>query len=482
MMNMIQLQEQLKDFSQDQLINEMRMPSGNVPQYLVLSEMQRRKRMEAAAAGDQGRPQTTVAEDAVAAAGVPQGGIAQMARSLAPQTDMTQNTGQGQSPVTGMSGGGTVRRMENGGLAGISRDLGVYRPTLGASPSMHRGSGMLYSEMAPEELSILANGGDAQAEMELMARSGGAGSAEPIARPEPERERMTIEEAAQGEFAAMEDGVPAGGTGEGYYPTWQDVENIATGATVGVVAPGLIPGMVTSGGPRDLAYDIGEGVGFGPAMEAAGIEDPAIARQRARDEREAQAERQRIAEEGALPMTTGDTLQVAPGESLLPPSAAQAPTSDETGGAGGAGGASDADRLAEQDRWLALARFGLGLMSSRSPTFGGAIGEAGMDALDYMQGMEQQRFERDLAERTLAARSAGSGQEGMRPPTGGDLLDRMAEIDESLQSLSMNVIGGETDAFTAEAIARLTAERAQIAATLGFGAPGSGGPAYDVSD
>jgi hypothetical protein len=50
-------------------------------------------------------------------------------------------------------------------------------------------------------------------------------------------------------------------------------------------------------------------------------------------------------------------------------------------------------------------------MSSDQPTFGGAIGEAGMNALDYMQGMEQQRFERDLAERTLAARMASAAAE-----------------------------------------------------------------------
>jgi hypothetical protein len=108
-MNIVQLQDQLKNFSQDQLVREMQMPSGNAPPYLVLSEIMRRKQMETAFAGQQA-PQETVAQEAVAAAGVPQGGIADMARALAPQTDMTQNTG-----VQAMAKGGPVKKMQEGG-------------------------------------------------------------------------------------------------------------------------------------------------------------------------------------------------------------------------------------------------------------------------------------------------------------------------------------------------------------------------------
>lgn len=108
-MNIVQLQDQLKNFSQDQLVREMQMPSGNAPPYLVLSEIMRRKQMETAFSGQQA-PQETVAQEAVAAAGVPQGGIADMARALAPQTDMTQNTG-----VQAMAKGGPVKKMQEGG-------------------------------------------------------------------------------------------------------------------------------------------------------------------------------------------------------------------------------------------------------------------------------------------------------------------------------------------------------------------------------
>lgn len=112
-MNIVKLQDQLKNFSQDQLVREMQAPSGNAPQFLVLGEIMRRKRMQddftAQQAKDDGG---TVAQEAVAAAGVPQGGIADMARALAPSTDMTQNTG-----VQAMYAGGPVKKMKRGGKA-----------------------------------------------------------------------------------------------------------------------------------------------------------------------------------------------------------------------------------------------------------------------------------------------------------------------------------------------------------------------------
>jgi len=106
-MNMFEMQERLKDFSKDQLVQEMQMPSGTAPPFLVLTELQRRTRMEQAMKADgQGAPQSTVAEDAVASAGVPQGGLQQMAQALAPRTDMTGNTGA--APVQQMAEGGSL--------------------------------------------------------------------------------------------------------------------------------------------------------------------------------------------------------------------------------------------------------------------------------------------------------------------------------------------------------------------------------------
>jgi hypothetical protein len=145
-MNLFELQERLKDFSQDQLVREMQAPTGTAPQYLVLSELQRRQRMMAEEQAQMQTPQTTVAEDAIAAAGVPQGGLADMARSMAPQTDMDMNTAV--QPVERMADGGVVR-MQPGGLAGISRDVRDFAPRLPAEiAGVRREDFMLLS---PEE-------------------------------------------------------------------------------------------------------------------------------------------------------------------------------------------------------------------------------------------------------------------------------------------------------------------------------------------
>ena len=130
-MNMIELQDQLKNFSQDQLISEMQAPSGSAPQYMVLSEINRRKRMKESFAAQQAKAgaATTVAEEVVASAGVPQAGLPQMAAAMAPKRSMAQNTGINSLPVQGpmpsaqqpmqpqgMYAGGPVRRMAEGGL------------------------------------------------------------------------------------------------------------------------------------------------------------------------------------------------------------------------------------------------------------------------------------------------------------------------------------------------------------------------------
>jgi len=92
-MNIIDVQDQLKNFSENQLIKEMQMPSGNAPQFLVLSEIQRRKRMRDDFTKQQAANEPTVAEEAVAAAGVPMQGIAGMSEAMAPQSAVSEGIG-----------------------------------------------------------------------------------------------------------------------------------------------------------------------------------------------------------------------------------------------------------------------------------------------------------------------------------------------------------------------------------------------------
>ena len=144
MLNMLDTQDKLKNFSEAQLIKEMQMPSGSAPQFMVLSEIERRKRMRSDAQRQEGLMQPTVAQEAVSAAGVPQQGIAQVAQSMAPKTDMTQNTGVPNVQAAGlpaqpnqpqrMADGGVLRLAPGGSMSGGSlsaiANLKVMRPDL----------------------------------------------------------------------------------------------------------------------------------------------------------------------------------------------------------------------------------------------------------------------------------------------------------------------------------------------------------------
>jgi hypothetical protein len=131
MMNIIELQDKLKNFSQDQLVGMMQQPTSEAPQFMVLSEITRRQKMVNDDKIRQAKQnEMTVAQEAVAAAGVPQDGIAGMARAMAPKTDIAQNTGvMSQAPqappqappapdqgvIMGMANGGYVKKMGLGG-------------------------------------------------------------------------------------------------------------------------------------------------------------------------------------------------------------------------------------------------------------------------------------------------------------------------------------------------------------------------------
>jgi len=104
MMNLIQVQDNLKNFSQDQLVKEMQQPSGNTPQFLILSELNRRKRVKGDFEARQAQNQPTVAEEAVASAGVPQSGMMGMPEAMAPQSAVSEGVGTS-APMKMASGG-----------------------------------------------------------------------------------------------------------------------------------------------------------------------------------------------------------------------------------------------------------------------------------------------------------------------------------------------------------------------------------------
>ena len=61
-MNLLQIQDALKGFSDEQLAGEMTQPSGQTPQYMVMTEMQRRKDMRDEYAA-QPQPGTSIADE-----------------------------------------------------------------------------------------------------------------------------------------------------------------------------------------------------------------------------------------------------------------------------------------------------------------------------------------------------------------------------------------------------------------------------------
>ena len=125
-MNILELQDTLKNFSQQQLVREMQMPSGQVPQYLILTELDRRKRMEADMQAQIAKGQPTVADEVVAAAGVPQEDIMQAAQSMAPESSIEQNTG-----VKQMAEGGVVKANEAGFMTNLMNTRGIMGARLG---------------------------------------------------------------------------------------------------------------------------------------------------------------------------------------------------------------------------------------------------------------------------------------------------------------------------------------------------------------
>jgi hypothetical protein len=135
-MNIIDIQDNLKNLPEQALMQEMQRPTGSAPQFLVLGELKRRKQMREDYKRQQNADMKTVAEEVVTAAGAPQEGIMQMARSLNPNTNMAQDTGLAQAtPVTPtqapqpqapqmMSDGGIMRLQTGGYPDDLSRAVG----------------------------------------------------------------------------------------------------------------------------------------------------------------------------------------------------------------------------------------------------------------------------------------------------------------------------------------------------------------------
>jgi hypothetical protein len=130
MLDVLEVQDKLKSFSSYQLVQEMQMPTGRIPQFLVLSELNRRKDMKQDMAKRESADQPTVKEEVVAASGMPMANASEMAQQLAPQSSMTENTGIASMMPRELPSEEEPMRMSYGGMLKGSRRI-MPRPGLG---------------------------------------------------------------------------------------------------------------------------------------------------------------------------------------------------------------------------------------------------------------------------------------------------------------------------------------------------------------
>ena len=438
-MNIVEVQDNLKNFSQDQLINEINQPSGMVPQFLVLTELGRRNRIKQDMEGRQAQNQPTVAQEVVSAAGVPQGGIMDMARSMAPKSSIEQNDG-----VQMMEEGGKPKnRMEallaylrslgadeeeeikeaTGGksLAEIINFGGDYRPVKKADGGVVKmftgGIGGISSD--PSDFigyntmgdAIKGYGDDLQASKELLAD--GSISKEDFLKLRNEIIGPNYLLAT----APLRDGL-SNKTLDALMPPsmsdddQSDDEQLEVGSGESLTYGGrkirnknevTDQGDATSSGrnePKRADQDRSSFIVdvFNEFTNPKSRKDR-IAEQEIKDQFGLETEDIPISD---IPNFDGATIDQAsqdiPDELRMPefnntpkdPNTDPDPDPDSSSSLNSVESEilnmlKENEEEREQDKYLALAKMGLALMSSSQPTFGGALGEAGMEGLDDLQ-------------------------------------------------------------------------------------------------
>ncbi len=132
-MNILEQTEALKDLPDQALIKEMQMPTGMAPPVFITAELKRRQRMRNEFKRREAQDMPTVAEEVVMAAGMPQGGIADAARAMAPKSSIAQNTGMNEMmPAAAtrapqrMAKGGIVRMAKGGKTQVVYNGVGYF--------------------------------------------------------------------------------------------------------------------------------------------------------------------------------------------------------------------------------------------------------------------------------------------------------------------------------------------------------------------
>lgn len=118
-MNILEQTEALKDLPDQALIKEMQMPTGMAPPVFITAELKRRQRMRDDFKSREAQDMPTVAEEVVMAAGMPQGGIADAAKAMAPKSSIAQNTGMNEMMPAAATR--APQRMAEGGIVRMAK-------------------------------------------------------------------------------------------------------------------------------------------------------------------------------------------------------------------------------------------------------------------------------------------------------------------------------------------------------------------------
>jgi hypothetical protein len=504
MMNIIKVQDSLKNFSEDQLIKEMQQPTGNAPQFLVLSELNRRKRVKGDFEARQAENQPTVAEEAVAAAGVPQDQMMGMPEAMAPQSAVSEGVGTS-APM----------KMATGGLAqfgqeirsGMGQDIDPYldgvqneaeqkfgvqlgqlgqgnmniQPSIYQQP-MHRGPSPGYrgpSQFAPQD----PRGPRIP---DSMGGIGGKGMPRPAVMPReylrgdvPFRGgaemKYTTTSMADGGVVRAANGLPDGEEESSYgddflkyikgipgsmYDTGNAALDFISPRIQGDLSPNKDDNFVEDaikGSARgfnslvDLPGDIAKGIYSG----AKGVTDQFYNIFAGDDEEQIDS--------GKIDDSKTNEEQTSKGKNYViqPSNTAPSETSSIENDIIELQKANEKER--QTDKWMAIAQAGLGILASESPTLAGAVGEGAGKGLQAFNDANQRYKEGvvDLinARSKIAEARATSASKGQM--SANDLYNKLNKVQENIYG-KMGDYGYNQGGLQGEALEKAKAEEVYL--------------------
>jgi hypothetical protein len=474
-MNILDIQDKLKGLSEDQLAKEMQMPTGSVPQFLVLGEMNRRQSMRQSMQ-QQGAGSQTVAQELLNGAGIPAEGMSDMAGAMAPKSSIAQNTGIGalpqEAPPSQQAGIESLAMQQPTGMKEGGRVKHYKKPD---DDSKSKGSERDRTERNFPAMYGIDDKPVKSADYELLKWV--ANALNPV-----ENAKSAYKDAMKGDIvgagmnaASM---VPYGSgisllakLGMQAAPSvYDDMRgNSATGMYAGGPVMKMSEGSqgAVSALPSWLSGDIfgREITPYDPARKESEYGSHRVVdgyQLKMMQDQEARARALDQPPPPVDPRVSGNPATTPEAQAAV--TAAKdaiaenntPPQGNPTGGNGGGSKMStyeqmlqdamaNAEKKAKQDKWLALAQAGMALMSSTQPNLAGAIGEAGKVGIEALQSardtgtatqleLAKQQFliDEDRNARARAAASAGRP----KPRTASGILSEISSINEILSGMT----------------------------------------------